>query len=228
MKTKWGALIVDGRGKLGGHVASKNKAGSYLRQKVTPTNPQTSYQTGVRNDHTSNSKAWRGLTAVQRTAWNNSVSDFVGTDIFGDSKSLSGFQLYCKLNGNLKNIGAAVISTPPSPAAVPCFTSLTAAADNSDAKVTLTYAGAIAATEKAVLECTSGLSAGISFAKSHYRKVMVMASTDISPFEAGAAYVIKFGTFPAVGKKIFIRMKQVTIANGLAGSYISTSTVVVT
>jgi hypothetical protein len=227
MKTKFGAIIVDGRGKLGGHVASKNRAGSYLRQKVTPTNPQTTYQVGVRNDQTSNSKAWRGLTAANRTAWNSSVSDYVGTDIFGDSKSLSGFQLFCKLNGNLKNISASTITTPPSPAAVPCFTSLSVVGDVSDNKVTLTYAGAMAVTEKAVIEATAGLSAGISFAKSHYRKIGVIVSTDVSPFEAGTLYIAKFGTVPAAGKKIFVRMKQVTIANGLAGSYISASVVMV-
>ena len=49
MKIKWGALVVDGRGKLGGHVAAQNRGGSYLRTKVTPSNPQTTFQTGVRS-----------------------------------------------------------------------------------------------------------------------------------------------------------------------------------
>src|SRR3546814_3353017 len=47
-KVKFGALMTDARGKLGGHVFSKNRAGSYLRTKVTPVNQQTSYQTSVR------------------------------------------------------------------------------------------------------------------------------------------------------------------------------------
>ena len=32
MKMKWGALVVDGRGKIGGQVASKNRAGAYLEK----------------------------------------------------------------------------------------------------------------------------------------------------------------------------------------------------
>ena len=36
MKTKFGAIIVAGSGKINGFVASKNRAGAYLRTKVTP------------------------------------------------------------------------------------------------------------------------------------------------------------------------------------------------
>jgi len=88
MKIKFGALVVDGRGKIGGHVASKNRGGAYLRTKVTPVNPQTSFQNAVRNRLTAFAQAWRGLAASQRAAWNSSVSDFSKTDIFGDIKTL--------------------------------------------------------------------------------------------------------------------------------------------
>jgi len=50
MKMKFGAIVVDGRGKIGGHVASKNRGGAYLRTKVTPSNPQTGYQAAVALD----------------------------------------------------------------------------------------------------------------------------------------------------------------------------------
>ena len=39
MKIKFGSEVVDGRGKIGGHVYSKNKGGAYKRTKVTPSNP---------------------------------------------------------------------------------------------------------------------------------------------------------------------------------------------
>ena len=38
---KFGALVVDGRNKIGGQVASKNRAGAYLRNKVTPSKKRT-------------------------------------------------------------------------------------------------------------------------------------------------------------------------------------------
>ena len=44
MKAKFGSFIVDGRGKVNGHVISKNRAGSYIRTKVTPVNPRSTAQ----------------------------------------------------------------------------------------------------------------------------------------------------------------------------------------
>src|SRR5690606_18792227 len=105
MKMKWGALVVDGRNKIGGQVASKNRGGSYLRTKVTPANPQTVAQSIVRSIFTVLSQAWRTLTQAQRNAWNAAVTDWQRTDIFGDIKSPSGFTLYMRLNQNLSLIG---------------------------------------------------------------------------------------------------------------------------
>ena len=107
MKIKFGALVVAGRGKIGGHVASRNRAGAYLRTKVTPVNPATVYQVAVRNRLAGISTDWRGLTAAQRTAWNAAVSDYAKTDIFGDIRNPSGFNLHQKLNNNLVNIAKA-------------------------------------------------------------------------------------------------------------------------
>jgi hypothetical protein len=49
MKVLFGAIVVDGRGKIGGHVMSKNRAGAFMRTKVTPINRKSSFQTGVRS-----------------------------------------------------------------------------------------------------------------------------------------------------------------------------------
>jgi len=59
MKTLFGAIVVDGRGKLGGHVASKNRHGSYFRTKVSPSQPASQYSANVRARFTTISQAWR-------------------------------------------------------------------------------------------------------------------------------------------------------------------------
>src|SRR3546814_20356183 len=74
-KVKFGALMTDARGKLGGHVFSKNRAGSYLRTKVTPVNPQTSYQTSVRALFGAISPQWSGLSQAVRDSFNGAVAD---------------------------------------------------------------------------------------------------------------------------------------------------------
>lgn len=114
-KVKFGMMAVDMRNKLGGQVFSKNRGGAYIRTKVTPANAQTSFQTAVRAILTFFAQSFRTLTAAQILAWNNAVSDFTGTDIFGDVRTPSGINLYIRLNANLAKVGEPAISDPPLP-----------------------------------------------------------------------------------------------------------------
>jgi hypothetical protein len=228
MKAKFGAIVVDGRGKLGGHVASKNRAGSYFRTKVTPVNPQTSFQSVVRNRLAGLSSGWRGLTAAQRAAWNGAVVDFQKTDIFGDIKTPSGFNLYQKLNNNLLNIGIAAISTPPQIVAVDAFSTLSLAAEDGTVaeSLELTFTPAIAADHKVKVYATAPMSAGISFVKSEYRQIAVLDNGDTSAYNLLAEYQAKFGSTGEAGQKIFVKVVQVESASGLEGTPLSASAIV--
>lgn len=226
MKAKFGSIVVDGRGKLGGHVYSKNKAGAYVRTKVTPTNPQTADQSTVRNRMTVNSQGWRGLTAAQRDEWNAAVPNFAKTNIFGDNVTPSGFNLYCALNNNLANIGESAINTPPVPTAVAAITSLSAAVVNGTPAVNLTFSPAIQATEKVLLFATPPLSAGKSFVKSEYRQIDVLTNADTSVHDAVTEYTAKFGSVGATGTKIFFKVVPISVATGIAGTSLSCNDIV--
>ena len=171
MKMKWGALVVDGRGKIGGQVASKNRSGAYLRTKVTPVNPRSGSQITVRNRLSGLSQGWRGLTAANRAAWNSAVSDFAKTNIFGDLVNPTGFNLYQRLNNNLLRIGEAALSTPPAPAAIDDIVigALTAAA--AAGTVSLAYTASAGSGSEIEVYATPPLSAGVSFVKTEYRLI---------------------------------------------------------
>lgn len=110
---KWGMMVVDGRGKLGGHVLTKSRNGASVRTKVTPTNPQTSYQQANRAVFGQLSSNWTDLTEAQRKAWNEAVQEWQKTNIFGDLKSPSGRDLYISLNRNILQAGGTAIDVPP-------------------------------------------------------------------------------------------------------------------
>jgi hypothetical protein len=228
MKVKFGAIVTDGRNKIGGHVMSKNRAGSYMRTKVSPSQPYSTYSANVRARLANISIAWRGLTEAVRTLWNNAVSDWKSTDIFGDTKTPSGFNLYQKLNNNASIVGASAIANPPSPLAVPCFATFSAICDNSDGSVTLAFTPAIAATEKVKLFASAAQSGGKSFVKSELRLIGVLDSTNTTPYVATAMYNAKFGAVGAVGKKIFFAAEQVKLTTGQAGAKVECSCVIVT
>jgi len=217
MKMKWGALVTDGRGKLGGHVASKNRYGAYMRTKVTPVNPGSTDQVTVRNRLAGISSDWKGLTAAQRLAWNAAVADYARTDIFGDIRNPTGFNLHQKLNNNLVNIGKSQITAPPLPEAVDAFTSCSLAASEGGGTVTLTYAPAIEADHSVLVFATPAISPGISFVKSEFRQIDVIVTADSSPFSIETEYEAKFGAVGAEGQQIFFQLVQVVWATGQAG-----------
>ena len=75
-KIKFGMMMTDARGKLGGQVFSKNRSGAYVRTKVTPVNPRTAAQPLSRSILGTLSASWSGLTEVQRRSWNAAVDDW--------------------------------------------------------------------------------------------------------------------------------------------------------
>jgi len=217
MKMKFGAIIVDGRGKVGGHVASKNRFGAYLRTKVTPVNPKSPYQVGVRARLAGLSQDWRGLTPAQRLAWNSAVSDYKKTDIFGDIQNPTGFNLFVRLNSNLLNIGEAQQSAPPLPGSPAAITSASLISDVSDAKIEITFDPAVGADNHYIVKATPALSAGKSFVKSEYRQIDVLDNADASPVNLMAAWNAKFGSAPVAGQKVFVQLVPILDATGQAG-----------
>lgn len=226
MKIKFGAMVVEGRGKLGGQVASRNRAGAYFRNKVSPVNPSTSFQATVRNRLTGLAQGWRDLTVAQRDAWNSVVQDFAKTDIFGDLKNPSGFNLYQRLNNNLLAIGQSEIQDPPSPGDVESFTSISLSAESGTQSLSLTFAPAISTGFSVKVFATPAVSAGKNFVKSEYRLIATLTDADTSPADILADYQARFGDITADDSKIFVRVVQVNEATGQEGVPLSTSAVI--
>lgn len=227
MKMKWGALVVDGRGKIGGQVASKNRSGAYLRTKVTPVNPRSASQIAVRNRLSGLSQGWRGLSAAQRSAWNGAVGDYAKTNIFGDLVNPTGFSLYNRLNNNLLRIGEAALTTPPAPSSIDDIVIGALSAAAAAGTVSLAYTAGATGDAEIEVYATPPMSAGVSFVKSEYRLIGSFTSDTASPFDAAAAYVAKFGAITSsAGQKIFFQTKAINNTTGQSGVPQSTSAIV--
>lgn len=223
MLIKWGALVVDGRGKIGGQVASKNRAGAYMRNKVTPVNPATAAQNTVRSRMATLSQAWRDLTEAERASWNAAVENFAKTNIFGDLKNPSGFNLYQRLNNNLLAVGAAAIDAAPEVEAVPTEPIVSLVYDVAGMQsAALTLDGAVPAGVACELWATPAVSAGVNFVKSEYRLLQVFAAAAGPGLDFLAAYQARFGNL-ALGQKFFVRVKFVNVTTGQASTYQSIS-----
>lgn len=216
-KIKLTAMVAEIRGKLNGTVFSRNSSGAYVRNKVTPVNPNTPFQSNVRADFTTVSQDWRDLTEAERTAWNQGVVAFTHTDVFGDNVPLSGFGLHQSLNLNLLAVNQGVIVSPPLPGTVFNFTSASLAADFTLQTVTVTFAPAIPAGTFVLVKATAALSAGKNFVKSELRQIRIIDTTDVSPLTTEGPYIAKFGAVGAVGSKLFVELRAVDGTSGQGG-----------
>ena len=213
MKIKWGALVVDGRGKLGGHVAAQNRGGSYLRTKVTPSNPQSTFQTEVRNLFGTISQSWSGLNADQRAAWNNAVEEWKRTNIFGDLKIPSGKALYQRLNTQAQVAGYSALTLPPAKESIPNSNVTAATIDISNTEINPT--GIYSGTAATVITYSSGpVSSGTTFVKNLMRMINHSGGALYSEADTYLAYVQRFGA-PIAGQKIYLGFK-VVLPNGQA------------
>ena len=225
MKAKFGAIVVAGSGKIGGHVASRNRGGAYFRTKVTPVNPDTAAQAAARASLSTFSQGWRSLTAAERAAWNAAVSDFAKTDVFGDLKNPSGFNLYIRLNRVIAELGGSAITDPPIPESVATID--TPVLTYTVGTPALSLAFNIASGDDAGYEvlATPPLSAGKNFVKSEYRKIDAGTSDPSSPLDIKTAYLAVFGSLGAVGQKIFVKIIPAGSTSGIKGVGVSTSTI---
>lgn len=232
-KIKYSALVSDMRNKLNGSVMSKNRYGSYVRNKVTPVNPQSSFQQNARQILGNLSSSFRALTLQQIQAWNEKAKDFPFTDIFGDIRHLTGQTLFVKLNANLEKLGLPRVNDAPDPVGFPQYSlePITvevgldgtinglildpgiADLDDNDDYVPVVYA-------------TRPMSRSISFVKNEYRFLgsgTVGVAGDVSVSQEWDA---RFGT-AQVGEVIHVQFALVSTATGQQGVPVSAMAVVV-
>jgi len=212
-KIKFGMIVTDGRGKLGGQVFSKNRGGAYIRTKVTPTNPQSTAQTVVRQSFAEYSQNWSALSATLITAWNAAVSSWSKTDIFGDLRNPTGKNLYLRLNQNATLAGYPSIDSPPEKGEMVSGIVTTVVFNPNNTEVVLDgrYVGSGA---RVVISSSGVVSNGTSYVKNKLRVINTGLGSTLDDIDTYDNYVVKFGT-PVVGQKVFFGIKYV-LENGQA------------
>lgn len=225
-KVKFTAVVADMRNKLNGSVFARNRGGAYVRTKVTPLNPQSVRQVAARNLLTSLAQNFRSLTQDQITAWNEAVTQWQTTDIFGDLVSPTGLALYVRLNANISNAGGTLLTSPPAPVGADALTAISLVSDVSDSSFDITFAPAtVPANHTMYIESTSMLSPGINNANSKFRFIGTAAAAAASPFDAYALQTAKFGALVA-GQKVYVRCKFINKLTGEVSLALKASAIV--
>lgn len=226
-KILFGAAVTDARGKIAGIVYSKNAAGAYVRQKVSPTQSLTTRRGVVRERITNLTKYFSGtLTAAQVTAWNAFAKNNPVSNVFGHSITLSGIQTFCRLNAAILNAGGTQIDDPPTSLAITGITSLSITAAAGTPALSIVFGPSPLDTNvKLDIFATQQLPTGRSYTKSYMRWIGVSNAAQTTPFNALAMYTAKFGALTE-GSKIGFQVGTIDVTTGAKTNGLYTTVVV--
>lgn len=216
-QVKFGALVTDMSGKLGGHVfntglipntiSTKSRKGNKLALAVQKQSIQS-----IQNLNKINTQSWQALTDAQRSAWGANSANFPQKNRVGTTFTRSGFAHYMSINGILTNADIAPLIAPAAGVTMPNLHAVTIT-------TATTAALAFGVSQHpnvgftASVDFTRSMSAGRKpFDKDYVRVALV----DVHPagvFDVYSEYVSVFGA-PLVGGYLNMRVYLICITTG--------------
>ena len=223
-KVQYSAVVGDARGKIGGVVATKGRFGAVVRTKVSPVQPRTTAQRNVRAGFTNESKGWSGeLDDLKRAAWDSFARANPVKDVFGNTRILTGHQMYVRLNRVIVQCGGTQIQLPPLSLAVGEPTTVTVhATHGSPPTLSLDATGPPTADECAEVWAAAVQNPGRRFLGSAYRLIYVLPAGSAPPYNAGPQFEARFGTIQA-GQGIRVLLKYGNKLTGAQGMGVQAS-----
>jgi hypothetical protein len=227
MKAKFGTIMTDGRGKLGGSFISRNAYGSYVGNKRNGGNVPVKSQLRRRRYFAELTRNWRSLTDAQRDAWNAAVSDFSKTDIFGDLRNPSGFNLYMRVNYTRLELAISLAVLPPVNVCRFSLTEVGLYVQTNPSLIQFTWSPVLESGMSLFIWATRGMSQGRAFDKKELVYMRDYTSVGAGNWNATSQYTNRLGTPPPAGTKIFSMVQMVDNSNGIRGNSIVSSTICV-
>lgn len=211
---KYGAIVTDIKGKIGGTVFQGSVAGGVMknnaaRKSTSGTSKLSKADAGraflPQRTIAELSSAWKTLSSGDQLSWKTAAPGFPFTNKFGVQYTPSGFQLYMSVNTNLTVIGQSVMSSAPTPSDLinmPAF------------GLTWTSAGQLSITNPAGVPSgyfmqvygTVGMSAGRQPQKGDYKLLAVYPDSAVFPLNIDTEYSTVFGSY-STGATVWIQCK---------------------
>lgn len=178
-------LIAQGSGSVGGSTYSRNKGGSYIRNRSVPTNPNTGFQQTVRTFFKQCMNAWTNtLTAAQRTAWSTYAQNTPIIDSLGEARVIPDNAMYLRSNNSRLQAGLARVDNAPGIYDLGTFTQPTFTVAANGASVTAAFTAGDswnAASGGLLIYASRPQNSSINFFKGPFRLVGKITGVATSP-----------------------------------------------
>jgi hypothetical protein len=223
---RFGGGISEMRGSIDGVVFSRTRAGAIARNRISPVQPNTSFQSAVRSQFAAAVGDWKSvLTGEQASGWSDFAQSLTRLNAIGETYVPAGRQLYLESAMNLNRISVATLSDAPidKPEEPTLDISGASAVGTVTAGdlVTLDVTGLVPGPDctHIISQATLPLPVTTRNLGRHYRELG--AVVDGAAIDLIDQYEARFldPTPAAVGQQIGIRLKGVNSANGFATSW---------
>jgi len=219
MKTLFGSIVTEGSGKLNGNVITKNHYGSFIKQNHTPINPGSPRQITVRSNFNTVVKAWETLSDSNRFQWNNRVYDFPYSDKLGETRLLSGYGLFVKLNMIRINLSLSLLTVPPLKNEFPIWSFIDCQAFSYSNKVFIFASPSLPAGFRLQVFASPQVSASINYMHWDYRFINSIEYGQSFPFELSSTYAAVFPASLITGNVIFVKIRIIDTVTGLCSHF---------
>lgn len=214
MKLKFGAIITEGVGKLGGHDFINSRYGPNLRTRSLRTSKVSQPESFRKGILRKVSTGWRELTQVQRDAWNNWADSIDWNNSFYGTIKLSGEQLFCKINALYYNWSGIAWSNPPafSNTVQSQFTSVTVY--GSGGPLILYWENWVPVNSWLYIWATPPLSQGVTTKPKFFKYIGRVQTLDPTPVDFYDRYIAVFGSVGEPGSKILFKSYVFNVVSG--------------
>lgn len=216
-------------GSMGGVTASHNRFGQYLRTRVTPVNPNTDRQQGVRSVFQALSNDWtNSLNAAERAAWNLYASIVVVKDAMGQDIYLTGYNHF--LRSNCVALGGSVAQVDSGPTIFTLADSdetMTGTVDEAGQEISVAFNDALPwlDEDEALMQISMSrpANAGVDFVPPVSRIAGYLLGDSITPLTTPQVLDCPFGV--AEGQKVIVTGRILRADGRLSGKFLNGSTV---
>ena len=193
-KVKFGSVITDSRGTVGGHTYTWTRSGNQLITKPQTAKLRTPRQSTNRANFALLTKSWwQLLTSTQRDEWRTLAAANPRPNVWGDDFPLTGLALFISLNRRLATAGLAATNDAPADQFVtpPSAATLTVA---SPASVEISFTpGTVPTNHIAYLNMSGPLSPGIANFDSKMNFLAASGAGQTSPWDISTPYTARYG-----------------------------------
>lgn len=223
-----GPLAGQMSGRVGGIVFSRNRGGDYVRNGPSPVNPQSSYQTAVRNGLAVASSYWDDMSDTARAAWKAWAQVNPVQNRIGESIRLQGNAAYVACYSRKAVLGHPMLADVPTRSAPSPLLTITPTFDIGAGAFQLAFTATPLLDEFKVwiLGCVI-TNVGVSFVKNRLRHFYTSVSAAASPLDIESAFTTRFGA-PTVGQKVVLLAGVFDNTYGLLSSMLRCEGLVVT